>query len=65
MWIDDSLEPHENFTGPYKVPDISSNTLVFVIKDTWIRLNLSLKGHCGQCYDEASKDIDVVQQTER
>ena len=49
-WVDDDLEIHEEFV----VPNISSDTLVSVIKDTLIRMNLSL-GHCrGQFYDGAS-----------
>ena len=53
-WVDDQLEPHEEFIGLYKVDDIYSSTLVSVIKDTLLRLNLSLTRCRGQCYDGAS-----------
>ena len=53
-WVDDQLEPHEEFIGLYKVDDICSSTLVSVIKDTLLRLNLSLTRCRGQCYDGAS-----------
>ena len=33
-WVDDQLEPHEEFIALYKVDDICSSTLVSVIKDT-------------------------------
>ena len=30
-WIDDQLEPHEDFIGLYQVDDIRADTLVAVI----------------------------------
>ncbi len=48
------LEDHEYFIGFYEVENISSNTLVQVIKDTLLRFNLDLSDCRGQCYDGAS-----------
>ena len=44
----------KDFFGLYQVPDITADTLVSAIKDTLIRINLSLKQCRGQCYDGAS-----------
>ena len=41
-WINDELEPHEDFIGLYKVDNILANTIVAVIKDSLIQMNLSL-----------------------
>ena len=53
-WIDDQLEAHEDFLGSYNIPNIQSTTIVQVIKDALIRLQLSLTNCRGQCYDGAS-----------
>ena len=53
-WINDELEPHEDFIGLYMVDDIRANTVVAVIKDTLLRINLSLTKCGAQCYDGAS-----------
>ena len=53
-WIDDQLTPHEEFLGLYVVPSIGSSVLVSIIKDTLVRMNLSLTKLRGQCYDGAS-----------
>ena len=53
-WIDDSLNPHENFLGFYELPNIVSDTIVSAIKDSltlFIRLLSDLR---GQTYDSAS-----------
>ena len=51
-WIDDHLDPHEDFIGLYKVDNITADTLVAAIKDVLTCLNLQ---RCrGQCYDGAS-----------
>ena len=41
-WVDDSFEVHKEFTGLYTVDDISANTLVGVIRDALLRMNLTL-----------------------
>ena len=48
------LSAHEEFIGLYLVEKIKSNTVVAVIKDILLRLNLGLSRCCGQCYDGAS-----------
>ena len=53
-WINDELEPHEDFIGLYMVDDIRANTVVAVIKDTLLRISLSLTKCGAQCYDGAS-----------
>lgn len=53
-WVDDELNVHEEFIGLYEVPSIEASSLVFVIKDTLLRVNLTLAKAHGQCYDGAS-----------
>lgn len=56
-WVDDDICVHEDFFGLYQVPDITADTLVAAIKDTLIRINLSLKQCRGQCCDGASNMV--------
>ena len=53
-WIDPLLNAREDFLGYYEIPNISSNTIVAVIKDALIRMSLSLSNLRGQTYDGAS-----------
>ena len=53
-WINDDLQVQEDFVGLYSVPSIDVDMLVTVIKDVFLRLNLSFDRVCGQCYDSAS-----------
>ena len=54
-WIGNSdLEVHEDVIGLYAVADISAATIVKVIKDALVRMNLGLNKCRGQCYDGAS-----------
>ena len=53
-WVDEILDVHEDFLGFYKVPNIASDTVVSVIKDTFIRLQLSFQYCRGHCYDGRS-----------
>ncbi|XP_076347995.1 zinc finger MYM-type protein 1-like [Tachypleus tridentatus] len=50
-WIDDNLEPHEDFIGFYEISTINADTIVLAIKDAIIRMNLTLANCRGQCYD--------------
>ena len=52
--IDDNFETYEEFIGLYTVSSIKAECLTEVIKDTMIRLNLSMEKLCGQCYDGCS-----------
>ena len=54
QWVDDDICVHEDFFSLYQVPDITANILVSAIKDTLIRINLSLQQCRGQCYDGAT-----------
>lgn len=45
---------HEEFLGLYKVECIDAATLTSVIRDLFVRLNLSFDRLRGQCYDGAS-----------
>ena len=54
-WIKSSnLEVHEDVIGFYAVANISSATIVKVIKDALVRIQLGLNKCRGQCYDGAS-----------
>ena len=53
-WVDDNLNPHEDFVGLYEVPSIEANVIVSTISDALICMNLTLSKVSGQCYDGAS-----------
>ena len=53
-WVDAQFEPHEEFIGLHHVPDITTSTIVSVLKDTVLRMNLNLSMCRGQCYDGAA-----------
>ena len=50
-WFDKDFDTHDDFIGIYNVDNIKANTLVTVIKDVLIRLNISLSNAHGQWYD--------------
>ena len=56
-WVSKNFDVHEDFIGLYKVDQIDAGTLVYVIKDTLLRLNLSLTRIRGQCYDGAASMV--------
>ena len=39
-WVDKGFNTHEDFVGSYNVNNIKADTLVTVIKDVLIRLNI-------------------------
>ena len=41
-WVDTELHTHEEFIGFYEVPSIGASLLVAVVKDTFLRLNITL-----------------------
>lgn len=53
-WVDDDLEAHEDFLGFYHIPNINADTIVSVMKDILLRLQLSWSNCRGQCYDGAN-----------
>ena len=52
--IDSKFEVHEEFVGLHQVDSIKSSTVVAVLKDTILRLNLMMSNCRGQCYDGAA-----------
>ena len=52
--VDDNLDPFEDFIGFHQLENIKSNTIVRVIKDILVRLNLNLDNCRGQTYDGAA-----------
>lgn len=56
-WVDEDLNPQEEFIGLQCFPNISADTLVAVIRDILIRMHLSINNCRGQCYDGASNMV--------
>ena len=48
-WVDNDLADHEDFIGLYQVSNINASTLTATIKDTILRMGLSLSQCRGQC----------------
>ena len=53
-WVDQHLEPHEEFVGLHVVDTVASDRITTVLKDVLLRMNLNLSNCRGQCYDGAS-----------
>ena len=54
-WVDKGFDSHEDFIGSYNVNNIKAeDSLVAVIKDVLIRLNIPLSNARGQCYNGAN-----------
>ena len=53
-WVDDELEPHEDFIGLYDTPAVNATNIVNIIRDVLLQLNISLDDCRGQCYNGAS-----------
>ena len=54
-WITNSdLEMHEDFIGLCIIDDMSTGTIVHIIKDALVLMNLKLNRCRGQCYNGAS-----------
>ena len=41
-WVDAQFELHEEFIGLHHVQDITTDTIVHVLKDTVLRMNLNM-----------------------
>lgn len=52
--ITENLEVHEEFLGLYTVSSTNAAMLSDVIRDLFVRMNVSLEKLRGQCYDGAS-----------
>lgn len=53
-WVSDDFEDHEDFVGLYQVGTIDAVCLEHSIRDTLLRMGVSLSQCRGQCYDGAS-----------
>lgn len=47
-WVDSQFEPHEEFIGLYHIEEITAETIVAVLKDTILRINLNLLKRSSQ-----------------
>ena len=50
-WVNNNLIAHEEFIGMYHIRVTKGDTVVRVIKDSMLRLNLKLSDVQGQCFD--------------
>ena len=53
-WIDEHLQPQDEFIGLYKIDDISANAIVATVKNVLVRMNLALSRCRSHCYDGAA-----------
>ncbi len=53
-WVGSDLDVHEDFIGLHSTDSIASNSLVSIIRDVLLRLNLNIENCLGQCYDGAA-----------
>ena len=53
-WVDEDLEPHEDFIGLHITASTDAKSIVAIIRDVLVRMNLSLTNCRGQCYDGAA-----------
>ena len=59
--VDPQLETHEDFVGIHNADDMTTDTIVH-IKDTVLRMNLSMSMCRAQCYDGASNMKKVARE---
>ena len=53
-WIDKNMEAHEDFVGLPPLSRRTADSIVQVLKDVLLRMNLDLNDSRGQCYDGAA-----------
>ena len=53
-WVENDFEAHDDFIGLNAVENIKPGTLVPILRDILIRLNIPLSNCLGLCYDGAS-----------
>ena len=53
-WVDEDLQPNEEFLGLYQLATTSADSLVHMIKHCLLRFGLPLANSRGQCYDGAA-----------
>ena len=61
-WVDAHFEAHEEFIGLHHVADITTDTIVAVLKDTVLRMRLNLSMCRGQCYDGVKKAAKAIKE---
>ena len=64
IYIDDNLKVQETFIGFYSSTSSTSESIANILKDTNIRLGLSMFNLRGQCYDGASNVSAVYKGTQ-
>ena len=52
--VDDKLRADENFISLYQIESTDANSIVAMIRDVILRLNLTFTKLRGQCYDSAA-----------
>ena len=57
--VDKQFESQEDFVGLYQVDSIDCSSMVKVLKDTMLRLNLAMSNCRGQCYDGAANTAGI------
>ena len=54
-WVDtDNLEAHEEFIGLYQADSTNASTILSIIRDVLLRLNITITRLRGQCYNGAA-----------
>ena len=54
-WVDtDNFEAHEEFIGLYQADSTNASTILSIIRDVLLRLNITITKLRGQCYDGAA-----------
>ena len=53
-WVNSELSVYKEFIGLYITESLQASSLVHIIKDVMLRLNLKVELCRGQCYDGAS-----------
>ena len=53
-WVDEDLNSREEFIGLHSLGITNPHTIPKVIKDILLRMNISLKKCCSQCYEGCS-----------
>ena len=61
-WVDNYFDPHEEFICLHDVDDTTADTIVYYLKDTVLRMNLSVSMCRAQCYDGASNMKKVAKE---
>ena len=57
-WIDKNMEAHQDFVGLHPLSRTTADSIVQVLKDVLLRMNLDVKDSRGQCYNGAATMSD-------